>query len=186
MCRSSPSVFAGLSLALLALLSLGSPPIFGSDSSGKKPVPEASAQAEAAKLAKDLYGDEYAAAKTPAEKRALVQKILAKARETENDLPGCYVLLRLSRDIAIQAGDVETAFLTVEKIGYRFEVNVLDLKRDVVVKSAALARTAAEHKLLVDKCFAIFDQAIADDDFQAVTRLSPLALDECAKSGSEN
>ena len=61
------------------------------------------------------------------------------------------MLLRLARDIAVQAGDIETAFLAVEQIDQFFAVKALDLKREVLVKAAALARTAAEHKAVAEK-----------------------------------
>ncbi len=178
-------ICAGLNLTILAVLAIDVHAWFGSDSSRRSPLPEASAQAAAGKLAKEVYGDEFAAAKTSAKKRELAQKLLSKAREIENDLPGRYVLLRLSRDIAIQAGDFETAFLAVEQIGRFFDVNVLDLKREVLVKLAALARTPAEHKPLAEKYVALLDQAAGDDDFQAATQLGPLALDESTKSGNQ-
>ena len=158
---------------------------FGDGPLRKSPVPEAAALAEAAKVAKEVYGEEYAATKTPFEKRQLARKLLSKTGEIENDLPGRYVLLRTLCDIATQAGDVDTAFLAVEEIDHYFDVNVLDLKREVLVKSAALASTPGEHKALAEKWLALFDQAVVDDDFQTASQLGPLALDECAKSGNQ-
>jgi hypothetical protein len=178
-------MWAGPSLAVLALLATDLYAWLDGNPSRKNPVPEASALAEAAKLAKDVYGDEYAAAKAPAEKRQLARKLLVKAGEIENDLPGRYVLLRLSRDIATQALDIETAFLAVEQIDRFFAVSALELKREVLVKSAALARTPAEHKVLVEKCFVIFDQAVANDDFPVATQLGPLAIEESPKCNDQ-
>ena len=157
----------------------------GSGLSRRNPVPEATAEAAAAKLAKEVYGDEYAAAKTAGDKRQLARKLLSKAGESENDLPGRYVLLRLSRDIAIKAGDIETAFLAVEQIDHFFTVNALDLKREVLVKATALASTPAEHKAVAEKYVAIFNEAAVNDDFQVANQLAPLALEECAKSGNQ-
>ena len=172
---------AGLSLPILVLPAIDVNAWFDGNPSPKNPVPAASALAEAAKLAKEVYGDEYAAAKGPAEKRQLARKLLSKAGEMENDLPGRYELLRLSRDIGVQAGDIETALLAIDQIDRIFAVNALDLKREVLVKSAALASMPGEHKVLVEKCLAIIDQAIANDDFPVAAQLGPLAIEESAK-----
>ena len=184
---STSRVLLGIfSLTITAFLAIDLHACLGGSTSRKNPLPEAGAQAEAAKVAKELYGEEYAAAKTAPEKRRLAGKILAKTGEIENDLPGRYVLLRLSRDIATQAGDIDTAFLAVEQIDRFFDVNALDLKREVLVKSAALARTPAEHKAIVEKWLALFDQAVGIDDFRTASQLGPPALDACAKSGNQN
>ena len=95
-------------LALPFLLALASPAL-GEDAAKKTPVPNAAAQAEATKLIKEVYGDEWAAAKTCADKRALAQKLLGKASESKDDPDSQFVLLRLARDIATQAHDHNTA-----------------------------------------------------------------------------
>ena len=66
-------------------------------------VPDANALADAAKVIKEVYGDEWAAAKTTAQKQALAEKLLQKAKETEKDDAARFVLLRSSRDIATQS-----------------------------------------------------------------------------------
>ena len=177
----SQFVCVGLTLALLALLVIDLHAWFGSPPSGKNPLPAASAQAAATKLAKEVYGDEFTAAKTSAQKGQLARKLLAKAGETENDLPGHYVLLLLSCDIAIQAGDVETAFLAVEQIGRFFDVNASEFKRDILVKSAAAAQAPAEYKAVTEMCVAVLDQAAGNDDFQLAAQLAPLAAKGSAK-----
>src|SRR5271166_3978890 len=111
MCRNFPAVRVGLSLTIVALLATDLHAWFDGDAERKNPLPEAAALAPATKLAKELYGPDYDNAKTPAEKRRLAGKVLAKAGELGNDLPGRYVLLRLSCKIATQAGDADTAFL---------------------------------------------------------------------------
>ena len=132
------------------------------------------AQAEAGKLAKEVYGDEYAAAKTSAEKRQFARKLLSKTGDIENDLPGRYVLLRLFGDIAIQAGDIETAFLAVEQIEHSFDVNGLDLKRE-----AWPSRPARPHARRTPGSRGdgprLLDQAATKDDFPMAAQVGPLA-----------
>ena len=177
---------AGLSLVVLALLATDLYAWSGNEPLRRSPVPEASAQAAAIKVAKAVYGDEYAAAKTAVEKQELAKKLLFRAGEIQNDLPGRYVLARLSRDIAIQAGDVDAAFSAVDTIDHFYDVNGLGLKREVLVKLAALARTPAEHKGLVEKGLALFDQAVAQNDFPVATQVGRLAVEESAKSDDQD
>ena len=67
--------------------------------------PSAEAQEEAMKLARDLYKDELAKARTPEEKQALAKKILDQAEAAANADAGTFVLFRLARDISAQALD---------------------------------------------------------------------------------
>ena len=53
----------------------------------KLPVPDEAAQATALKLAKEVYGEDWTAAKSPSQKRELAQKLLHGADESENDPP---------------------------------------------------------------------------------------------------
>ena len=71
------------------------------------PVPDAAAQAESMKAVKEVYGDEWAAAKTDAARQALAKKLLAKGRENDKDPAARFVLLRLAKNIAVQASTTE-------------------------------------------------------------------------------
>lgn len=74
----------------------------------KKPVPDAAAQAQATKLVKEVYGDDYAKAKTADQKVALAKKLLHKAGETRNDPNALYALLNVAKDMAILAANADT------------------------------------------------------------------------------
>src|SRR5436190_10389380 len=67
--------------------------IFAPATPAKPPVPDAAALKEATKLVDGVYKDEAAAARTPEARRALAQKWLKAAAETQNDPAGRYVLL---------------------------------------------------------------------------------------------
>jgi len=77
------------------------------------PVPSDAAQQAAVRLIEEVYGKEHAHAKTSTAKTALANKLLKEAAESE-DLTNRYVLLRVARDMATQAGDAETAVRAVE------------------------------------------------------------------------
>ena len=107
---------------------------------GAKQVPDAAAQAEAMKLVKEVYGDAYAHAKTNDQKQALAKKLLEKAGRADSEPTGEYVLLRLARDIATQAADVETAFAAVDAMARSFKIDPVEVKAGVLTAVSKKAR----------------------------------------------
>ena len=72
------------------------------------PVPTADEQAETLTLVREIYFDDYRAANTAQAKVDLARRILTDGEETVDDPIGRYVLFKLARDIAVQAGDLAT------------------------------------------------------------------------------
>src|SRR5437879_3417936 len=92
-----------LSLALGALIA---PPLPGADDAARAPVPDSGALIRAEKLIKDIFKDDYTAAKKrPDAALDLAAKMLKQAQETKDDPAAKYVLLRESRELAAGAGD---------------------------------------------------------------------------------
>ena len=109
-------------------------------------VPAEAAQIEATKLIKEVYGDEWAAAKTTSDKHALAAKLLEKAKETNDDPVGRFVLLRIARDIDTQANGGQTAFRAIDAMAETFQVDALEMKMEVLKKLAGAAEKPATHK----------------------------------------
>ncbi len=173
--------FVCLSLATVLLFDARS--IYGGNLPQKKlPVPDAAVLAKATALVKEVYGDEYAGAKTPAQKTSLAGRLLVKAGEADNDSAECFVLLRLSRVIAMQANDGNTALRAIDRMDETFQVNVAEWKRDALIAVAASAHSAEEHRSLAEKCLTILESAMAKDDFAGAKQVGEMALDESRKS----
>jgi hypothetical protein len=166
------SAFSVLALAISA---------FPAESIKKNPVPSDTAQTEATRLVKEIYGDEYAKAKTPAQKQSLARKLLAKAGETADDLAGKFVLLRLTKDIAAQATDGQTAFEAIDATAESFAIDAAEMKAAVLQKLATVANTAAHHRSISEQAVKLMNDAVANDDFSIAERLGQLAQDEAAK-----
>ena len=172
-------------LALPFILAFASS-VSSQDAATKAPVPSAAAQAEAMKLIKEVYGDEYSKAKATAEKQALAKKLLAKANESKDDPANQFVLLRLARDIGTQAGDGQTAFQAVDAMVETFQVDALEMKSVVLTKVAATVRTPEQHKLVAEEALKLADQAVSRDNFALADQLGQLAFGEARKaSGKE-
>ncbi len=153
-------------------------PVFAQNTAEKLPAPGDKAQGEATKLIKEVYGDEWAAAKSSTEKQALAKKLLGKADETTDDPVGRFVLLRLARDIATQAVDGRTAFQAIDAMAESFQVDALEMKTVVLTKGASAATMSAQHKAIAEEALKLVDQAVSQNTFTIADRLGALALAE--------
>lgn len=157
---------------------LAAAPLLAQETDHKLPVPDAAAQAESMKLVKEIYGREYAGAKKAEQKQALAKKLLQKACETQNEPTSKYVLLKLAKNIATQAVDVETALAAVDAMAQSFEVDPLEIKADVLSEISKKARLASEHKAVAEQSFALIDQAVTRDKYDLAAQLGASAMTE--------
>lgn len=142
---------------------------------GKLPVPDAAAQAEALELIRDVYRDEWDRAKKAEEKTALANKLLAQAVKSLDDPAGRFVLLRLARDVAAQAGDAETALGAVDRIGNTYEVDVLQMQLECLQAVAKAAGGSSQIKAVAQQAFALVDAAVAADNYEFARYFGELA-----------
>ena len=168
-------------LAVLLTLAFASS-LLGEDTAKKTSVPADTAQAEATKLIKEVYGDEWAKAKTAAEKQALSKKLLGKANDSKDDPASQFVLLRLARDIATQASDGQTAFQAIDAMAEAFQIDALEMKSVVLTKFATAAQKPAQHKPIAEEALKLVDQAVSQDNFKVADDLGKLALSEAEKA----
>src|SRR5262245_30713270 len=104
------------------------------------PVPGEAEQKESADLIADLYKKDYAAAKTPEQVVALAKKLVAEGVGTKDDPAAKYVLLRTSRDLAAQHGELPLAFEAIDQLAATFEVDPLAQKSEAAVTAGKAAR----------------------------------------------
>jgi hypothetical protein len=153
----------------------------GEEAARKAPPPTAEAEEKAAKACRELFGPSYAKAKTAAEKIELAKEILKEAAGMEDDPAGCFVLLRLARDIAVRAGDLETAVTAIDALDGRFEVDALAMKADAAAKTVPVARPAAQHKAMAARISSLAREAMDKDKMERAAELAGLALEEAKK-----
>ncbi len=174
----SRTILVTCAATVLAAVSFSS----GQDATEKRPVPPDAAQAESTKLIKEVYGGEWAAAKTPAGKQALAKKLLGKASESKDDPASQFVLLRLTRDIATQLGDGQTAYQAIDAMAETFQVDVLGMKMTVLTKCASAAQYPPQHKAIVEEALKLLDQAVSQDNFTVTDEFGKFALAEARKA----
>jgi hypothetical protein len=140
-------------------------------------VPTAAAQADSWKLIKeDLYKDEIANAKTPAQKVELAGKLLAVAQDTNKDPVGKYVLLAQAKELAISSGDPPTAFKCLDQLGQVYDINYPVMKLELF---AALAKTASspdDCQILVEGLNRWADGQVKSDRYEPAKKACDIAL----------
>jgi len=140
----------------------------------KLPVPNREALAESERRVKDLFREEYQR-KGAAERTALARKLLSFAEASRDDGAACYVALREARDVAVSAGDLETALVAVDALADRFVVDGAELKIIVLSAVVRAATTTEAAEKACDATLSLLDQLVKDEQLDSAVKLiSPL------------
>ncbi|MCM2372123.1 putative Ig domain-containing protein [Aporhodopirellula aestuarii] len=163
----SPGRTAGALVAIVAgILFAGA--LCGQDA--KVPIPPEEDRVRVGKLVQDIYRDEYRAAKTTLQQSEIAQKILSAGSETTDDAAGRYVMLRLARDIAIRAGDADTATEAVDALVTSFHIDEFPLRAQTLI--AVTGRLSSTHYgATKDALLELADIAIEMDDYDAAQQI---------------
>jgi len=162
---------------LTATIFNSAPSAFAQD---KSPIPSDEEQAKALALIKEVYGQEWEKAETPRQKHALATKLLQKARESTDDT-NRYVLFKVARDVAAQAGDAELAFKAIDAMASRYDVEAYKMKGAALSRAAKSASSSAQSVAVAKLSLQLVDEAAEKDDFVAAKYLGTLALDAARK-----
>ena len=130
----------------------------------RTPVPNEVTQQEALTTARAIFKSEYARAETAAQKSALAKKILEHADGAKENAASHFVLLRLARDIAIQAGDANTAVQTVDAMAADFDVDSVKMKAEILAKLGKAGVSSDEVMRLEGHTDLIWSIALSPDD----------------------
>ncbi|MCY2987969.1 MAG: DUF1559 domain-containing protein [Planctomycetota bacterium] len=142
---------------------------------GRWAVPDNAALQQAAAMFREIYGDLYKTAKSLPERRALARKMFDQSGSLAADPAGMYVLLRAARDVAAQAGDVDTAFHAILEMAASYRVDPLPLQLKSLEQAGAVAQTTDEWQGICKHALRLGEQALAKDDFTHAQRLFALA-----------
>ena len=149
--------------------------VIGADADDREPVPPDAAQQQALALVKEVYGQEWDAAKSSAQKQPLATKLLQKADES-TDITNRYVLLDVARQMAAQTGDAELAFKANDAMVSRYNEDAYK-QRGAALSVAAKSTSSSSHSAAVAKLsLDLIDEAVEKDDFVAAMYLGALAI----------
>jgi hypothetical protein len=148
------------------------------------PVPEKPLQQAAEAKVREIFQQEFAAAKTNDAHAALAKKLLEQADGSKDDAAAYYVLLRMAGEQAVSGGDVPRAMEVVGKMQQHFQIDASRMKADVLaamMRSSSLDKTAektaekATAAAVFDAAMKLCDESMANDDFDLADRLAKAA-----------
>jgi hypothetical protein len=152
----------------------------------RSPIPDAAAQREANRIVDQVYKETIAAARSPEQKRQLGQRFYKLAMETTSDLPGKYVLLIRARDLASDAGDVDTTLGSIAETEKSFAVEAGAADMEVVARLQKNLRGPEPHRALARYLIGAANDALVADRFEAAKRLADLAVADALRSNDTN
>ncbi len=138
-----------------------------------KPVPDAGRLREAERKIKELFKAEYAKRTVP-ELKALSQKLLQTALESQEDAAG-YVLLREGRDLAAQAIAIDRALSAVDTMALLYQVDPFVEMAAALALAAKAARAPEEHAAVAEGYLDLVEEAVREDEWDAVRTAGPKA-----------
>lgn len=149
----------------------------------KAPEPAPSAVKDAEKEIRTRLRTEYA------EKGADSMKALARGLLREAlDMPGSpvsrFVLLRDARDLAVQAGDIETAAAAVDETALWFSVNPAELMALALAAAGRAAKGPEAHRELAQAWLSLVEKALAVERYDDAAQAASKAESE-AKAGQD-
>ena len=137
------------------------------------------------KKVKDAYGEEPASLKTADAKRDFAKKLLDTAAETKKDAASRFVLLRMARDYAIQAGDIDVAFAVVAETVRTFDIDRLELENATLAKLATASHSKEQHKAVAERSVAVLQAALEKDNLTMARQIAVVARGEAQKAADK-
>jgi hypothetical protein len=141
----------------------------------KSPIPSASELKISRDLLRDLFQEDYAAAKTEPQRVQLARTMLDRLPDLGGDIAGQYALLEIVKQISIQAGSVEVALDATDQMTARFELQE-DALLDTFEKLARTAKVHGTQDRLLEEADEAFDDFVAAEQYESAERLSQLVV----------
>lgn len=172
---SSPARIYCTAILVLGVTTLNAAP--------KNEVPSEADQKKAEAIIRDLYKTEFGKP-FAADQKALAIKLLALSSETQTDIAGRYVLLRMARNFAAMAAEPELALKAADQMASDFEVDVLGIKVEALEKAGFATVTATSAKSLTEAALQLADTAMLADRYDSAERLARIAVVGSSKARS--
>ncbi len=171
-------------IAALCILRVGSPNVRADDAppdQSRLPVPSESAQKNASRQIKEIFGaDNKAKGEALA---ARTKKMLETANDSHDDPAVKYILTTQAIDDAAGAGDVRTAETAMDALGNAYSVDLQKVRGDAIVSLAKNVRSANDAMLLSELGEATVEQAMAADRYPLARQLATLLISLAKKTG---
>jgi WD40 repeat protein len=120
-----------------------------------------------------LLKEAFAAADRPSKKESLLQALFNKTKDVQDDDVTTFALLTLARDLALELDNLDKALSAIDQLGQKYAIDALAMKIGAL-NTAAQSKSAlvtANRLRLVERTFALADEAVAGDKFDVAEQL---------------
>jgi hypothetical protein len=121
-------------------------------------LPDPASVKKAEALVREVLKEEYSR-KAPADRLAAARRLIEQGRETRDDPPARFVLLRDARDIAVELGECAVAWSASQEVVSFFEVERLAYLFELLEALDKTAKAPDQLRLLSGYYLDLFDQA---------------------------
>jgi hypothetical protein len=99
------------------------------------------------------------------------------ARNTADDPAARYVLLRVARDIGVQAGDIEVATTAVSEMAAHYDVDGTQMEFDVLAKISADSQPRTAREALLSRLRVLHDKALVGEQYGIAEKVASLGTE---------
>jgi hypothetical protein len=145
------------------------------------PLPKPEEAAAAAAEVKSVFKAEFVAARQPAEKRKLAERLIEQAKESEGPT-SAYALLDEAAKLSVANTDYETAATAIDALQERFDVNAIDLKFAALQDVGKLAKLPEHFRAVADAASLLTDEALRAQRHDAALQINTYQLSAARKS----
>ncbi|WP_425615545.1 DUF1559 domain-containing protein [Anatilimnocola sp. NA78] len=142
---------------------------------GVIPVPAEAELITARTQLRDVYARDYASAKRPEEKQRLAQQMIADAAAPKIGPAEQHEMLRIARDLSVQAGDYATAKQALANLEKLFDADLLSLRAKTLSDFQQAAARSGQLESLAADAQSVVSQSLQQSQFEsALTALDLL------------
>ncbi|MCE9565102.1 MAG: hypothetical protein K8U57_23980 [Planctomycetes bacterium] len=153
----------------------------GREDGGRATVPDDAAIAKAEATIRQVLKDDYAK-KTPADQKALAQKLLKLAGETTDDPVSRYVMLRDAREFAQGIADPTVTLQAIDSLAKWYQINGPAQQLASLEKILAATTIPATVKIVAEAATASAQAASDADELDEAVDFSQLAVNAVKKA----
>jgi hypothetical protein len=176
-------LIGGRLLIVMAAMHLCAAIACADNAAAKLPPPDAGVRAHETRMVDDVYKEQIAKARTVAEKTALAVELIRLAGESKDKTAEQFALFSKASEIAAQAGDAATAVGAIDRLSERFQVDALAMHLDVLARLSTTLKQTSEQKAFIEHCDAAMEDAILQERYDLVKRVSDLEIAAARKYG---
>ena len=148
----------------------------------KLPPPSAEEQEKAEQQIREIFAEEYRAAQKRDGERPLAEMLLTEARQTTDDSPAHYVMLKQSILYASKAGEVLLAREAQRTLEAFYRIDIWPARVEALDRLGRSVRTNASRRTLARSAMDLVEPALAEHRHKAAKEILRIATAAAAKA----